>query len=504
MSALEGWLAQLRKGALSGPAFRVAVQNAVASGEVERAALRGWLDSPAAKAFLPPQLAQDLEELSKDPLPQRPPDPDGSAARKASGETASEADSARWRPGGAPPVGSIIDGRYELVERLGGGGMGDVYKALDRLAHSQQDPDPYVALKILKPKLQGNQKAVLALQREAHRARRLTHSNILRIHQFEQDRQTRLYFIVMELLSGRSVESLIDERPDGRPWDQIARCVAQVCAGLQRAHQQGIVHSDIKPSNLFLTSQGEIKILDFGVAAPISNNSHETLIDARKLGARTPAYSSLETFLGLKAHYSDDVYSLACVIYEWLCGRYPYASTEDGTPVPAPKALKLGLQPAPIPGLPGWQNRALRKALSLRRSERTQTIAEFWRSMSVAPATSFPSGRIAAAAAGALLAAALVLGAMKLFSTRKAPAVVAAQQPLAGCPGPASRTTLDEALALGIKAQRDLARQAQGSKQYAQDLASVLQAAQCLRALEKTGMSNPDSVKFLRKASALD
>jgi serine/threonine protein kinase len=405
-------------------------------------------------------------------------------------------------------VGAVIDGRYELVERLGGGGMGDVFKALDRLAQRQRDPDPYVAVKVLKARMQSNQKAVLALQREAHRARRLTHSNILRVHQFEQDRSTGRYFMVMELLEGRSIESMMHESRNGQSWALIAPLISQVCAGLAYAHKQGIIHSDIKPSNVFLTKDEEIKILDFGIAAPMPTPSgHETLMDARKLGAKTPAYASMETYLGMAPHYSDDVYSLACLTYEWLSGRPAYARPKDPlTPVPAPAALKLELQPAPIPALTREQNRTLRNALALKRGERTQTIQEFWKSMNVAPSTSaYGRSRLLAAAGGAVLA--VLLGAALTWLMPRqgtAPANVHATdtETEASCPDATSPGALDTAISAASRAQDSFAQMAVSSPQQTQARTLLSKAAQCLHRLARAGLSSPDSRRLLSKIDA--
>jgi serine/threonine protein kinase len=522
MSTLETWLAQLLKGALEPSEFSRTVHDAVSSGTVDRASLRRWLISPTVKSALPPELARDLAELSVSSNGQRTVDGEKPVLRRPPGLSIPAAPDPR---AARVNVGSVIDDRYELLARLGGGGMGDVFKALDLLAHKQQDPDPYVAIKILKPKLQGNDKAVLALQREANRARRLTHPNILRIHQFEHDRATGLSFIVMELLEGRSLESFLEETWAGQPWSEVSHYLGQICAGLQCAHQENLIHSDIKPGNLFLTTRGQIKILDFGIAAPmpsLTGDGHQTRMDARKLGARTPAYASLETFLGMKAHYSDDVYSLACVTYQWLSGSFPYVKAEDpGTPVPSPKALKLGLKPAPLPALTSAQNRALRRALALQRSERTQTVEEFWKSMTAAQPT-IPTTQIAAAAAGILLGGIALLGAMFLLphrdqngSAHPDPAsvgrdsqasvsldtrVATQQDPaavLSSCPGPPSRDTLDAALGVAVEAQNILAKQRRGSTEYAQAQSRLRAAAQCLRALASAGVSNAQSSKVL-------
>jgi TPR repeat protein/serine/threonine protein kinase len=333
----------------------------------------------------------------------------------------------RGSPAGQGPainVGSVIAGRYELIARLGQGGMGEVFKALDRLAQDQEDPDPYVAIKILKPELQQEAMAVKALQREANRTLKLTHANIVRTRQFEQDRETGLCFIIMELLEGRSLERVLEENPSGQPWARISSPLEQICVGIMCAHKEGIIHSDIKPSNLYITTRGEIKILDFGIAAPMPRPSldgrqaRETRMDARKLDARSPAYASLEVFLGFEPHYSDDVYSLACVTYEWLTGSHPYATAEKPrAAVPAPEALQANLKPAPVRGLTSSQNTALRRALALRRSERTQTIGDFWQSM--APERpAWPAARVGAAAAGTLAVAGLLFAAVRLLPQR--------------------------------------------------------------------------------------
>jgi serine/threonine protein kinase len=344
-------------------------------------------------------------------------------------------------------VGEVLAERYELVDWLGGGGMGDVFRAIDRLADDEDD-DPYVAIKIPKPELQGDAVVIQALHREASRALRLTHTNIVRIRQLELDRSRSTYFIVMELLEGRPLESILTENPGGQPWEDISGYLQQSCAGLECAHAEGFVHSDIKPSNLFITDRGQIKILDFGIATPLPVVTGEPLTsgtDARNLGAMSPRYASLEMFLNLPAHYSDDVYSLACVAYEWLSGSHPYVTSDEArTPLTAQEALQAGARPARLRGLTRWQNRALAKALALRRADRTQTISEFWESMTAEP-DSWPLGRLTATAAGLVLAGALVLGGMQLAQrhriSRTARASVSApgQQPTPRDQGTAGR-----------------------------------------------------------------
>jgi non-specific serine/threonine protein kinase len=270
-------------------------------------------------------------------------------------------------------VSTVVDGRYVLEERLGDGGMGVVYRARDKLMESHHDSDPYVALKLINESLRKDAKVRTLLQRECSRAQKLSHPNIIRVFYFGCDKKTDSDYLTMELLQGESLERLIREHRSGLGWSRSWQLIAQLCAGLECAHAQGIVHSDIKPSNLFLTESGTLKILDFGIAAPLrrkGNTSTQTLLNPRLLGAVSERYSPLEMYHGLDADPADDVYSAACVIYELLTGRHPYRELRT------PQAAEQNIKPDPIPTLSKLQNHALCKALSFRRSERTATIAE--------------------------------------------------------------------------------------------------------------------------------
>lgn len=263
----------------------------------------------------------------------------------------------------------VVDGRYVLEQRLGGGGMGVVYRARDRLMEESQDPDPYVAIKLISDAIRQLPEAVLALQREARRSQTLAHPNIVKVFHFGKDGDT--YYLTMELLRGRSFDELIREHPGGMALDAAWPLIEQLCAGLAHAHERRIVHSDIKPGNLFLADDGVVKILDFGIASPLRTHEHaarETVFNPRRLGALSPSYSSPEMWLGRDADPRDDVYSAACVIYELLAGVHPFQREE------APRALERGLRVPPIPSLNQAQNAALRRALSLKGEERTASV----------------------------------------------------------------------------------------------------------------------------------
>jgi tRNA A-37 threonylcarbamoyl transferase component Bud32 len=304
---------------------------------------------------------------------------------------------------------TIIDNRFVLEQRIGGGGMGVVYRARDKLMERHRDRDPYVALKLISEGMRANAEARLLLQRECSRAQKLSHPNIIRVFYFGCDEQTDSDYLTMELLLGESLERLILENPYGVEWERSSKVIEQLCSGLEYAHSNGIVHSDIKPSNLFITESATLKILDFGIAARLRTAdaaSSETLFNPRRSGAVSERYSSLEMHLGLDADPSDDVFSAACVIYELLTGQHPYQLLRT------PQAAHENLKPAPVAALNAAQNRALRKALNFRRAERTATIAELKNGL-LHSARPMPKARIwiaASAVAVVLTAAAISLG----------------------------------------------------------------------------------------------
>jgi serine/threonine protein kinase len=276
-------------------------------------------------------------------------------------------------PAAAEATAVIVDARYVLQHRLGGGGMGVVYRALDQLMEKHHDRDPYVALKLISESLRQNEEARMLLQRECSRAQKLSHPNIVRVFYYGWDRTTDSDYLTMELLRGESLENVVRANPKGMPWTRVAPAIEQLCNALEYAHAEGIVHSDIKPSNLFLTDAMVLKVLDFGIAAPMRSAdtaSSETLLNPRRLGAVAPRYSSLEMFLGKDADPSDDVYSAACVIYELITGKHPFQGLET------PRAAELNLKPEPVKVLSRAQNKVLAKALNFRRKDRTATMAE--------------------------------------------------------------------------------------------------------------------------------
>jgi serine/threonine protein kinase len=272
-----------------------------------------------------------------------------------------------------PNVGDTIRGRFVLEKQLGVGGMGRVFRALDLLRQEAHDREPYVAIKFVSDAFRNQPISFIALQREAKKAQKLTHRNIVRVYDF--DRDDHLIFIVMEYLSGTSLESIIKQPQNrGLSINECLKIIEPVASALSFAHENGIIHLDIKPSNIFLTSDGNVKVIDFGIASAVrapDDREPETVFDPRMFGAMTAAYASPETIDGLEPDPRDDVYSLAVVTYELITGRHPFDR------ISSVKARAMKRQPAKLATLSRRQWSTLRKALLLDRSKRIASVADF-------------------------------------------------------------------------------------------------------------------------------
>ncbi|MEZ5596845.1 MAG: serine/threonine-protein kinase [Pseudomonadales bacterium] len=272
--------------------------------------------------------------------------------------------------------GELIKDRFEIVSVLGRGGMGVVYRALDRRKVEAQDRDPFVALKALSSAFQREERMVVALQREARKAQTLAHPNIATVYDFDRDGD--LVYITMEQLAGMPMDDFIREHPQGLPRARVLPMLRGLCLALAYAHNKGIVHSDFKPGNVFLNEGDNPKILEFGIAraAPVSEDlsaGELTRFDAGELGALTPSYAALEMFQGAPPHPADDVYALAITAYQLFTGRHPFNG------IPAPQASREGLKPEPIRGLRRREWQAIRRGLAFARKDRIGHAADFLR-----------------------------------------------------------------------------------------------------------------------------
>lgn len=266
-------------------------------------------------------------------------------------------------------IGSVIKKRFEIVEELGRGGMGVVFKARDLRKVEAHDPDPYLAIKILIGDMADFDLGFIALQREGKHAQTLNHPNLVKVFDFDRDGQ--LVFLTMELLRGDSLQSrLRDDRV--RPMSPEARLkIARgVIAGLAYAHSRKIVHADIKPSNIFVCEGGEAKILDFGIARAAER---DTVFDADDIGALTVDYASAEMLAGERPQPADDVYALGCLLFRLYAGVHPYNRQ------PADVAMLENMRAVFPRNLSRVQARALRRAIAFKRAERFADAGELGR-----------------------------------------------------------------------------------------------------------------------------
>lgn len=272
-------------------------------------------------------------------------------------------------------VGSVLRDRFLLQEKVSGGSMGVVYKALDRRIAEADGVDPWVAIKVLSPKLSKNGHALRALQQEAAKGRCLSHPNIVRF--IDLDRDDDMYFIVMEWLEGRSLAAILDEnRNQSLDRATALDIVRQVGLALDYAHRCGVVHADVKPANIMITPSGQVKLFDFGIARIRQKQQQSRRdFDPGVLGAITPAYSSMQVLTGEDPTPADDVFSLGCLMYRLVAGHRVFG------PRNAAEAADQGMEPQRPQGLTDTQWRALKKTLAYSRVARFASPAEFLSAM---------------------------------------------------------------------------------------------------------------------------
>jgi serine/threonine-protein kinase len=218
----------------------------------------------------------------------------------------------------------ILDGQFQIVQKIGSGGMGSVYKA------AQPEMNRMVAIKILHPRLTGRKDLVSRFRREARAMSQLSHPNTVRVFMYGELDEGSLY-IVMELLEGRSLNQAV--RRDGpMPIEKAAPLFAQVCGALQEAHGMGIVHRDLKPENIFLCNQGGLidfpKVLDFGLAKVTEQQMRpgSLILTQEGMVFGTPEFMSPEQAQGKPLDARSDIYSLAVILFEVLTGKLPFVT----------------------------------------------------------------------------------------------------------------------------------------------------------------------------------
>lgn len=311
-----------------------------------------------------------------------------------------------------PPIGArvlkpgdMLANRFVIEAKLGSGGMGSVFKARDLRREEAQDRHPFVAVKTLNVDLLQREDSVKILQREARKAQSLSHPNIVRVFDFDRDGQ--VLFVTMELLEGSSLEAMIRANGlAGTPPQKALPILEQMASALEFAHAEGIVHSDLKPANVFILNNGRVKVIDFGIARAVPKPGlltvDRTTFDIQALGALTPAYASPEMIEGLDPDPRDDVFGFACIAYELLTGTHPFGRT------PALAARASNLRPRKPAQLSASQWRALQGGLELERSKRVANPARLLAAMQQKPAIWRRPALAIPAGVGVVVIAALV------------------------------------------------------------------------------------------------
>jgi serine/threonine protein kinase len=258
-------------------------------------------------------------------------------------------------------------GNYELLAKVGEGGLGTVYKARHR------QTGQIVAVKTLPAALANNPIVQKRLQQEFRAARLLDHPNIVRA--LDYDDTGTVQFLVMEFVEGESLGERLDRR--GRiPEEEAIRLIAQVCAGLHEAHQHGLIHRDVKPDNILVSPQGQAKLIDLGLVKETETNLELTRTGG---GLGTPHFMAPEQFRGAKnADVRCDIYSLGATLYNMVTGELPFSSSSG--PLDAwMKKIKNDLPPPRqrVPSLSARTDQAILRAMSADREARPASCPEF-------------------------------------------------------------------------------------------------------------------------------
>ncbi|MCA9939123.1 MAG: serine/threonine protein kinase [Anaerolineales bacterium] len=266
--------------------------------------------------------------------------------------------------------GQLLNGRYQILERIGSGGMATVFKAHDRTL------DRLVAVKLLHAGLTGDESFLRHFRQEARAAANLAHPNIVTVHDTGQDGDQ--YYIVMEFVEGKTLKQIIRHQLQLGQVMAINRALdltIQICAGIGYAHRAGLVHCDVKPQNIIVTRDERVKVADFGIARAVSDASQEV----RSVVWGTPQYLSPEQAEGKAATPASDVYAIGVILFELLTNRLPFQAESQSA-----MALKHLQEPAPPvtrfnPAVPPQIERIVSKLLAKEPASRYRTAGQLGR-----------------------------------------------------------------------------------------------------------------------------
>jgi serine/threonine protein kinase/Tfp pilus assembly protein PilF len=259
--------------------------------------------------------------------------------------------------------GTTFAGRYLVIEDLGKGGMGKVYKVLD------QEIKEKVALKLIKPEIAADRETIERFQNEIKITRRITHKNVCRMYHLGRENDN--YYITMEFIRGQNLKKIIRMTRE-MSLEATLNIVQQVCHGLIEAHRLGIVHRDLKPQNIMIDEDGDVRIMDFGIASSIDTKG--ATLPGMMIG--TPEYMSPEQIDGGQTDARSDIYSLGIIIYELLTGKTPFSGDTPWS-VAFKHKNDLPHDPREInPRIPESMSRVILKCLEKQKERRYQSAEE--------------------------------------------------------------------------------------------------------------------------------
>jgi serine/threonine-protein kinase len=260
-------------------------------------------------------------------------------------------------------TGSTFARRYQIIEELGKGGMGKVYKTRDTEIKEK------IALKLIKPEIAADERTIERFRNEMKLARKIRHKNVC--HMFDINKEEDSYYITMEYVDGEDLKSMI--RMSGKlSTETVINIGRQICEGLSEAHKLGVVHRDLKPSNVMIDKVGSARIMDFGIARSLKGKG----ITGAAMMIGTPEYMSPEQVEGGEVDARSDIYSLGIILYEMATGRVPF---EGDTPLTIGVKQKTEEPKNPMelnPQIPEELNRLILKCLEKNKDSRYQSIDE--------------------------------------------------------------------------------------------------------------------------------
>ena len=282
--------------------------------------------------------------------------------------TAAAPESEPARPERVVAPGDVLRGRYRVRAVLGHGGMGTVFEAVDEYRLDGARGDQRVAIKVLHTAVMQRPRLFAELRREFQHQQSLSHPNIARVHEFDRDGD--LAFFTMEYLSGMPLSRILSLHTSSplRRADALA-IVRDVGAAIAHAHSRGVVHGDLNPNNVFVTEEGDLRVLDFGASSPLRRGPWISEFENnRQITVATPAFASCQQLEGETPDARDDVYALACLMYSLVAGAHPFGGRS------ALEARSLRLRPRRPSGISREQWSVVRTGLHFERDRRPPNI----------------------------------------------------------------------------------------------------------------------------------